>query len=89
LESRRTPRFIALFDQLPPEVQKQAREAHQLWKADPSHPGLSFKKLHTRKPIYSVRIGLGWRALGAPEGDAIVWFWIGPHAEYDRLIKRL
>ncbi len=40
-------------------------------------------------PIYSVRIGLDYRALGVREGDDIVWFWIGSHADYDRLVSQL
>jgi len=42
-----------------------------------------------REPIYAVRVGLGHRALGIVEGDVIVWFWIGPHAEYDHLLRML
>ena len=41
------------------------------------------------KPVFSARVGLGYRALGVREGDAIVWFWIGTHAEYDQLISSL
>jgi hypothetical protein len=33
-----------------------------------------------------VRVALGWRALGVSKDDAIVWFWIGSHADYDRLV---
>jgi hypothetical protein len=36
-----------------------------------------------------VRIGLGVRALGVRDGDDLIWFWIGTHAHYDRLIARL
>jgi hypothetical protein len=36
--------------------------------------------------IYSVRIGLKYRALGAMKSKRIVWFWIGGHDEYDRRI---
>jgi hypothetical protein len=36
-----------------------------------------------------VRIGLGWRALGLLQGDVMIWFWIGPHAEYDRLVEQM
>jgi hypothetical protein len=39
--------------------------------------------------VYSVRVGLGWRALGVREGDVMVWFWIGSHADYDRLLETL
>ena len=44
--------------------------------------------LHT-EPIYSVRVTLGYRALGLLQKDEIVWFWIGSHAEYDRLLTKL
>jgi hypothetical protein len=35
-----------------------------------------------------VRIGRGYRALGRRQGDTLVWFWIGTHDDYDRLIGR-
>ena len=37
--------------------------------------------------VYSVRIGRGWRALGYMTDNSMVWFWIGSHAEYDRLLS--
>jgi hypothetical protein len=55
--------------------------------SDPAHPSLRFKLVHPTRPIYSVRIGLDYRALGLREGDTMVWFWIGSHAEYDRLVR--
>ena len=66
-------------------VQKQAREAYQLFKQNPYHPGLHFKRIDPKEPIYSVRVTLGYRAVGRYEGDTIIWFWIGSHADYDRL----
>ncbi len=66
-----------------------AVRARAIWREDPTHPGLQFKRVHPRQPIYSVRIGLDWRAVGARQGDTIVWFWIGSHAEYDALLKQL
>ena len=89
MKSHLTKRFRRLFEALPKEVQARARESYRLWKGDPRHPGLQFKKVHPRRPIYAVRVGIGWRALGALEGDSIIWFWIGPHTEYDALLKRL
>ena len=52
----------------------------------PAHPGLQFKKLEGEDDIYSVRIGLGYRALAVMKKDRIVWYWIGNHSEYDRLV---
>jgi hypothetical protein len=31
-------------------------------------------------------VGLGHRVLGQLDGEDIVWFWIGTHAEYDKLL---
>jgi hypothetical protein len=35
-----------------------------------------------------VRIGQDFRALGILERDTIVWFWIGSHDVYERLLKQ-
>jgi len=32
------------------------------------------------------RIGLDYRAPAIMKKDRIVWYWIGSHAEYDRLV---
>jgi len=69
-----TERFWKAFDKLPPHVQRKARTAYQLWKAEPFHPTLQFKKIHAVRPIYSVRIGIGWRAVGVKEADKMIWF---------------
>jgi len=34
-------------------------------------------------------VTLGYRAVGLLEDDEITWFWIGSHAEYDRLLDKL
>ena len=89
MKSRTTEKFRKAYRSLPVEIQQQARDAYRLWKHDPSHPSLHFKKVHDTQPIYSVRISLGYRALGVKKDDAMIWFWIGPHAEYDRLLSQL
>jgi hypothetical protein len=37
--------------------------------------------------MWSVRVGAHYRALGLDSDDAVVWFWIGSHADYDRLVQ--
>ena len=83
-----TDDFRNNYRHLPQEVKRAARKNYRLWKANPNHPGLQFKQIHTAEALYSVRVGRGWRALGLREGDAIYWFWIGSHAEYDKLIAQ-
>lgn len=72
---------------LPAHVRRQAREAYKLFKDDPTHQGLAFKKVHGRRDVYSARVSLDYRAVGLKEGDTIAWFWIGSHADYDQLLK--
>ena len=57
--------------------------------AIPHTPSLQFKRLRAYRPTYSIRVGLGYRALGIRFDETLVWYWIGPHAEYDRLISQL
>jgi hypothetical protein len=86
IESRTTREFREAFASLPHDVRRQAQRAYRLFRTDPRHPSLRFKKVHKETSIYSVRIGLGYRALGVMEGSTVVWFWIGSHDECDRLL---
>jgi hypothetical protein len=90
MKSELTDEFVKSFAGLPKRVQKTARKNYKLWKQNPSHPSLEFKKLNTKQAIYSVRAGIGWRAVGVMKNpDTIVWFWIGSHSNYDKLLKNL
>jgi hypothetical protein len=84
-----TASFRSMFQQLPPEVQQQARAAYTLFRQNPWHPSLRWKHVHPTRPIYSVRVGRGYRAVGIHEAEEVVWFWIGSHAAYDQLLRRL
>jgi hypothetical protein len=81
--------FRQQLARLPAEVQEQATRAYALWRSNPYHNSLQFKRVSQRQPIYAVRIGLSYRALGLREADHLYWFWIGSHAEYDELLRRL
>jgi hypothetical protein len=89
VNSRTTARFRAAFEDLPGGVRERARAAYRLFRMDPSHSSLRFKPVHPARPIYSVRIGLGYRALGVRDGDTMMWFWIGSHGDYDRLLTNI
>lgn len=87
--SRTTEKFRALFVLLPNTIKAQAKEAYQQFKKDPYHPSLQFKRVHSSKPIYSVRINLDYRAVGIIQDNEIIWFWIGSHNVYEKLLKKL
>jgi hypothetical protein len=86
MQSRTTRQFWRLLTDLPFEAQRDAKRAYRRFQNNPAHPGLQFKKLEGEDNIYSVRIGLDYRALAVMRKDRIVWYWIGGHAEYDRLV---
>ena len=48
--------------------------------------GLRFKRVSNDEPLYSVRIGIQYRAVGLLKGDTITWVWIGSHDDYERLL---
>jgi hypothetical protein len=68
---------------------RNGRARRIAFEQNPSHPSLEFKKVHQTKPVYSARVTLDYRAVGVLDGNEIVWFWIGPHDEYERVIANV
>ena len=89
MKSHTTERFRKALAEMPVEVRRQAKGAYQLFRLEPYHPSLHFKQVHPSRPIYSVRISAQYRAVGIRDSDDIVWFWIGSHSDYDRLLASL
>ncbi|MGQ9872345.1 type II toxin-antitoxin system RelE family toxin [Leptodesmis sp.] len=89
MKSRTTIEFRKLFASLPEQVQEQTRAAYRQFKEDPNYPSLRFKKVHPELPIYSARISRNYRAVGQLDGDTVIWFWVGSHADYDRLLEQM
>ncbi|OGR82835.1 MAG: hypothetical protein A2901_03905 [Elusimicrobia bacterium RIFCSPLOWO2_01_FULL_54_10] len=78
-----SPKFWQRYRSLPKRVQELADKNFALLKLNPHHPSLHFKKIGK---YHSVRIGLNYRALAVEAHDDLVWFWIGNHAEYDKML---
>lgn len=91
MKSELTEGFISSFSNLPDRIKKTARNNYKLWKDNPYHPSLDFKAVKSKQKIYSIRVGIGWRALGImkEKENTVVWFWIGSHSQYDKLLKSL
>jgi hypothetical protein len=78
-----SPDFWFHYRQLPPEIRDLADKNFELLKQNLRHPSLRLKKVGI---FYSARIGLHYRALAKERSEGLVWFWIGHHSEYDRLL---
>jgi hypothetical protein len=85
VKHRTTPRFWACFGRLPQSARSVARRNFDLLKENPSHPSLHFKKVGK---LWSARAGSHYRALAVEDGSDFIWVWIGPHDEYERMIKQ-
>jgi mRNA-degrading endonuclease RelE of RelBE toxin-antitoxin system len=89
VKSRTTERFRDLLDSLPEAIRKQAHDTYQLFLENPFHPSLQFKAVSARNPtLWSVRVGIHYRAIGIRKDDDILWVWIGSHADYDPELRR-
>ena len=85
-QSRATRRFWKSFAELPVEVREQAQRSYRTFQNNPFHPGLQFKSL--RRKFDLLRANRSWsRAVGAVKGNRVVWFWIGNHADFDRMFQ--
>ncbi|MCG2666162.1 hypothetical protein ACFPFP_04370 [Bradyrhizobium sp. GCM10023182] len=79
-----SPRFWKSYEALPANVRRLADANFRLLKSDPNHPSLQFKRVGR---YWSARVGLRYGALAVEANGDYVWFWIGSHADYDRLVQ--
>ena len=79
-----SPAFWKLYEKLPSMVQELADKNFELLKADPKHPSLHLKKAGT---YWSARVGMKYRVLGTEIDEGMLWFWIGTHADYDKMLE--
>ncbi len=90
MKSHTTPAFRKQFATLPEHIREQARVAYRLFRSNPRHSSLHFKRVHKTEPVYSARVGRSYRVVGLLEDhDVMVWFWIGPHEQYETLLANL
>lgn len=78
-----TPDFWYYYRQLPFHIQHLADKCYDLLKENPYYPSLHFKKVGR---FWTVRISIHYRAIAIKDGQDIAWFWIGHHAEYDKIL---
>jgi hypothetical protein len=89
MKSRTTAKFRKAFELLPSEVKQQAKQTFRKWKRNPRHPSLHFKQIHRALPVFAVRIGIHWRAVGIQSGEEMVWYWIGSHNDYGNVLSQM
>jgi hypothetical protein len=78
------PSFWECYRELPASIQELADRNFELLKSNPRHPSLYLKKVGR---YWSVRVGRKYRALAVKTEEGLIWFWIGTHAEYNRLVR--
>jgi hypothetical protein len=84
MKHRASPRFWACYRRLPEEIQRLADRGYELLCNNPRHPSLHLKQV---RELWSVRVGLHYRALAIEDDGELTWIWIGPHAEYNRIVR--
>jgi len=86
MKSSTTSDFWRNYRALPPDARVAARKAYRLWQQNPQHGSLRFQK---RGRFWRACFGGGHRALAVSATDGYLWFWIGTHDEYERLLREL
>ena len=87
MKSATLPSFWSAYRSLDESVRRRARKAFRLWAQNPFQPSLHFKCINAEENVWSVRVTLGYRAIGVFEGDTVTWFWIGGHDDYERFFS--
>ena len=71
MNSVATRRFWDLFHALPAEIQTLAIKNYHLWRVNPNHPALHFRRLKGSEDRFTVRIGDHYRAWAAGDEGAL------------------
>jgi hypothetical protein len=85
VKHRASPRFWRAYRGLPRELRRLADRSYKLLKDNPAHPSLHFKKVGK---FWSARVGLHHRTITVEADADLVWFWIGSHDGYDKLLDK-
>ena len=76
--------FWRCYSELPEEMRRRADKQFELLIKDPSHPSHQLKRVGA---FWSARVSDAVRALSIRHENTFVWFWIGNHDDYERLLK--
>jgi hypothetical protein len=79
-----SPDFWRHYNSLPEEIKSLADKNFNLLKNNPHHPSVRLKKVGVN---WSARVGINYRALGKGSSEGIIWTWIGPHSEYNKILS--
>jgi len=79
-----SPRFWKCYHALPQKIQELADKNFRILQKTPGHPSLRFRKIGIFR---SARVGIQYRALAKERAEGLVWIWIGPHDEYERILS--
>jgi hypothetical protein len=83
-----------MFRALPAEIRTAATAAFGMFLQNPQHPALRSHQLKPTKKgqhwpgSISVSVTIGYRAIYVVRNGVNLWYWIGSHADYDRLTGR-
>ncbi len=78
------PSFWTCYYKLPSAIQTLADKNFEMLKSNPQYPSLHLKKVGR---YWSARVDRRYRTLAVEAEAGLIWFWIGLHSEYDKIIS--
>ena len=76
--------LLVLLSPVAQVIQELADKSLKLMAENSMHPSIRLKKVGV---YWSARVGLYYRALARDRKEGLIWFWIGNHEDYNRLIR--
>ena len=75
-----------MYKALPWGIRNKVKKAYKLWRSDTTYPSLYFKPVKGKPGMWSARVDLDYRAVCWQEPDGWLWFWVGKHKDFDKLV---
>jgi hypothetical protein len=84
IRTQDAPSFWACYEGLPEDVRQRADKQYERLASDSAHPSVHLKPVGQ---FWSARATDAVRALAVREENTFIWFWVGTHDEYQRLLR--
>jgi mRNA-degrading endonuclease RelE of RelBE toxin-antitoxin system len=85
--------FLKQLAKMPGHVQESLRRKQKFMSDNPRGPWPNVEQKYDsrrgrhRPGSYAARIASGYRAVFTRDGDAITWYWISTHSDYDNFLR--
>jgi len=85
----KTMSFINSYNMLDKDLKQKALDKYESMLSNPAAAGIHHIMQNPHKSVYAGEIDRRTRSLAVKIGKCYIWYWIGPHEAYNKMVKMM